>query len=171
MRFRGINHVDIAVIDYDVSIKYYDVIFGWLGYSSFRADAGGFEAIYYFAFPHSAVGVHRASPDATPVSEGNAGIHHLALWAKSRDEVDRFYQFLCRQGVEVIDVPAQYPQYSPGYYAVFFKDPSGIRWELVHAPLIPGLKDLAKYRAHMQQWAKAHPGFRFWRKLPDSSLS
>lgn len=30
--------------------------------------------------------------------------------------------------------PREYPEYSPpGYYAVFFKDPEGIKCEIVHA--------------------------------------
>lgn len=92
MRLRWINHADLSVIDYEASIKHYDAMFGWLAYSSFRADAGGFEKIYYFAFPHSAIGVHRAAPGAMPAGEGAAGIHHLALWARNRAEVDRFHE-------------------------------------------------------------------------------
>ena len=34
-------------------------------------------------------------------------------------------------GVEILDAPADYPQYAPGYYAVFFADPDGIRLEIV----------------------------------------
>ena len=34
----------------------------------------------------------------------------------------------------VLDPPAEYPQYEPGYYAVFFADPDGLKLELVHVP-------------------------------------
>ena len=37
----------------------------------------------------------------------------------------------------VLDPPADYggqPGYSPGYYAVFFADPDGIKLEFVHLP-------------------------------------
>jgi glyoxylase I family protein len=32
----------------------------------------------------------------------------------------------------VLDAPREYPEYVPGYYAVFFADPDGIKLELVH---------------------------------------
>lgn len=170
MRLRGINHVDITVLNYDRSIKVYDAIFGWLGYWSFKADAGGFEAVYYLAFPHSAIGVHRAAPEAVPVSKGGAGIHHLALWAKSRKEVGRFYEFLRSQGVEVTDPPAEYPQYSPGYYAVFFEDISGIRWELAYVPFLPAVREIRRSRVQVKAWIEKHPDFTFWRLLPNKVL-
>jgi len=62
------------------------------------------------------------------------GFHHLALRAKSRADVDRFHVFLVREGVTVLDAPAEYPQYGPDYYAVFFADPDGMKLELVHFP-------------------------------------
>ena len=37
MRWRGVDHVEFAVLDYHTSIKFYDAMFGWLGYSSFSS--------------------------------------------------------------------------------------------------------------------------------------
>ena len=37
-------------------------------------------------------------------------------------------------GATVLDPPAEYPQYGPGYYAVFFADPDGIKLECVYLP-------------------------------------
>ena len=37
MRWRGVSHVEFAVLDYDDSIAFYDPLFGWLGYSSFSS--------------------------------------------------------------------------------------------------------------------------------------
>jgi hypothetical protein len=36
MRWRAVHHVEFAVLDYDDSIAFYDEMFGWLGYISFR---------------------------------------------------------------------------------------------------------------------------------------
>lgn len=33
----------------------------------------------------------------------------------------------------MLDAPAEYG-YEPGYYAVFFSDPDGLKLELVHVP-------------------------------------
>ena len=36
-----------------------------------------------------------------------------------------------------LDPPAEYPLYAPGYYAVFFADPDGLKLEFVHMPNPP----------------------------------
>jgi catechol 2,3-dioxygenase-like lactoylglutathione lyase family enzyme len=35
MRWRGVHHVEFAVLDHDDSIAFYNAMFGWLGYMSF----------------------------------------------------------------------------------------------------------------------------------------
>jgi hypothetical protein len=36
-----------------------------------------------------------------------------------------------------LDPPAEYPQDAPGYYAVFFRDPDGLKLEYVFTPRWP----------------------------------
>jgi len=48
-------------------------------------------------------------------------------------EVDRFFRFLGNSNVQVLDPPAEY-DHTPGYYAVFFADPVGLKLELVFEP-------------------------------------
>jgi len=40
-------------------------------------------------------------------------------------------------GIAILDAPAEYPEYAPGYYAVFFADPDGLKLEFVHTPVWP----------------------------------
>lgn len=62
-------------------------------------------------------------------------LHHLAFKASSREEVDSIYGELQRLGVSIVSAPREYPEYTPpGYYAVFFKDPDGIKYEVVTYP-------------------------------------
>ncbi len=62
------------------------------------------------------------------------GIDHLAFHAESRVDVDALFKALVEAGVEVAEPPREY-DYSPGYYAVAFDDPDGVRLEVVHDPL------------------------------------
>ena len=39
--------------------------------------------------------------------------------------------------VSVLDAAAEYPQYAPAYYAVYFEDGDGLKFEAVHMPHIP----------------------------------
>jgi hypothetical protein len=74
------------------------------------------------------------------------GINQVALWAHSRTEVREFHrEFLIPESLVVLDPPDYCPEYSPDYYAVFFLDPFGIRWELAHVPLFPSPRAIVKW--------------------------
>ncbi|WP_061559795.1 VOC family protein [Mycobacterium simiae] len=154
MRWRGVSHVEFAVLDYDRSIAFYDALFGWLGYSSFSSMNMEYQSVYYMTRnvnPHSYIGIQPArTGQKLTHSDQAVGINHIALWARSRAEVDRFHtDFLIDRDIPVTDAPKQYPQYWPGYYAVFFDDPvNGIHWELVWLPKVPTPRQVwAFYRA------------------------
>jgi catechol 2,3-dioxygenase-like lactoylglutathione lyase family enzyme len=161
MRWRGVSHVEFAVLDYDQSIAFYDAMFGWLGYSSFSTLGMEYQSIYYmtrFVNPHSYIGI-QPSRTGTKLkhTDQSVGINHIALWARSRREVDHFRQeFLTKQDVQVTDGPAEYPQYWPGYYAVFFDDPvNGIRWELAWIPKVPAPQQILLFYRALRAVAKS----------------
>ena len=59
-------------------------------------------------------------------------LHHLAFKAESRTEVDRLHDELKGIGATIVTPPREYPEYTPpGYYALFFKDLEGIKYEIV----------------------------------------
>jgi catechol 2,3-dioxygenase-like lactoylglutathione lyase family enzyme len=58
------------------------------------------------------------------------GLHHLCLQLRNPGELDAAYAKLCALGVSVTP-PRLYPEYNADYYASFFEDPDGIRFELV----------------------------------------
>lgn len=146
MRFKGVHHVEFSVLNYEESIRFFDRMFGWLGYSSFWTLDIGYRSTYYmarFPFFHSYIGIQLAKTGAKLNTDDHAtGIHHIALWARNRKEVDRFYEdFLVKNDIEVTEAPADYPLYSPGYYAVFFNDPyTGIHFELSYTPHVANLE-------------------------------
>ena len=178
MRFRGLHHVELSVLDYPASVAFFDKMFGWLGYKSFWTLDLGYRSTYYmarFPFPHSYIGIQPArSGTKLDHDERSTGIHHVALWARSRKEVDEFYSYFLRSnGVPVTDAPAEYPLYTPGYYAVFFDDPiTGIHFELSHTPFLPSLASVRRWVAALKSARKAHPEWKTdaWkeamRKLP-----
>ena len=152
MRFRGVHHIELSVPNYESSIEFYDRMFGWLGYKSFWTLDIEYRSTYYVAgwlphFPHSYIGIQPATEQADSNQAGRRyapGLNHLALAARSKREIRHFHEeFLVPNGIEVIDPPAAYPHYAPGYYAVFFRDPPlGAVWELAFMPLIPSPPDL-----------------------------
>lgn len=169
MRLKGIHHVELSVLNYQESVRFFDKMFGWLGYKSFWTLDIGYRSTYYmarFPFFHSYIGIQPATSGSKLDSKEHAtGIHHIALWARSRREIDRFYEdFLLPNGVEVTEPPTEYPVYTPGYYAVFFNDPhTGIHFELSHTPLIPSPSAYRSWIKILQGIWKEHPE---WSKPP-----
>jgi catechol 2,3-dioxygenase-like lactoylglutathione lyase family enzyme len=165
MRFQGVHHVEFSVLDYENSIKFYDRMFGWLGYQSFWTLDIGYRSTYYvarFPLPHSYIGIQPAIQGVKLNHEVHStGIHHIAIWASSKKEVDRFHKdFLIQEGAVVTEAPQDYPIYAPGYYAVFFIDPTGIRWELAYTPRIPMPWDILKSLRVIKALRKQHPEWK-----------
>ncbi|MGL5942987.1 MAG: VOC family protein [Waterburya sp.] len=69
-----------------------------------------------------------------PVKQGKVpgALQHLALTARSKQEVDQFAVWATKKGIKIVDFPRAYPQYGGDYYAVFFQAPEGIKLELVY---------------------------------------
>ena len=128
-----INHLDLTVSDLEVSTAFYDKVLGRLGYSR-TSEYEGDVPCWVLSSGSSvlSIGLHKAKVD-TPHNRFSVGLHHLAFHLSSRAEIDSFHEFLLRERIPVLDAPAEY-NYTPGYYAVFFTDPDGIKLELVYEP-------------------------------------
>ena len=126
------HHVDLTVTDLDTSIDFYHRVLTELGFERVPIEPGDAPCWEIRDDPVFGIALHRAR-SATPHDRYTAGLHHLAFRAASRAEVDRFFRFLGNSNFQVLDPPAEY-DYTPGYYAVFFADPDGLKLELVFEP-------------------------------------
>jgi len=60
---------------------------------------------------------------------------HIAFVAPNRDAVREFFAAAVAIGAEVLHEPRVWPEYHPGYYGAFVRDPDGNNVEAVcHAP-------------------------------------
>jgi len=60
---------------------------------------------------------------------------HIAFTAPSRAAVSEFFRLAVGAGAEVLHEPRAWPEYHPGYYAAFVRDPDGNNVEAVcHLP-------------------------------------
>ncbi|HJQ56693.1 MAG TPA: VOC family protein, partial [Vineibacter sp.] len=129
--------LDLTVKDPWASRAFYDAVLGFMGYRCVKEDARGFDwdlATETTGF--CSIGIAKADGKgrARTHDRCSPGLHHVAWRAQSRADVDRLHLLLRAIGATILDPPAEYPQYSPGYYAVFFTDPDGLKLEYVHAP-------------------------------------
>ena len=134
----AIDHVDLVVTDFERSLAFYRGLLGPLGYTrEGPIDGERGERVLYLGHEggsgHGAISLRSVQSDAheVPYDRYGVGIHHIAISAPSRAVVDECAQWLLADGATIESGPAEY-DYSPGYYAVFFYDPDGIKLEVVH---------------------------------------
>ena len=134
MRSRGVHHVDLVVSSIERSLPFYRDLLAPLGFHRIREVEGERgESIWYLGGPGTGIGLRQAQSESPAYDRYSVGLHHLAFEAFSRAVVDERADWLRAQGAEIESGPEEY-HYIPGYYAVFFYDPDGIKLEIVHIP-------------------------------------
>jgi catechol 2,3-dioxygenase-like lactoylglutathione lyase family enzyme len=137
-----IDHIQITVKDMSVAVRFYDQLMPLLGFDIAKRTSAVIEShefhVVEYSHPRLAFAItspRRAVADDDVHRRRPGSLHHLAFKAASRAEVDRLYEELKGIGADIVSPPREYPEYvPPGYYAVFFKDLEGIKYEIVHAP-------------------------------------
>jgi glyoxylase I family protein len=131
VRTSGVHHVDLVVSSIERSLPFYRELLGPLGFHRIgEVEGERGETIWYFGGPGSSIGVRQAQ-SLGGIDRYRVGLHHVAVAAPSRAVVDERHEWLVSTGAEIETPPQEYA-YMPGYYAVFFYDPDGIKLEIVH---------------------------------------
>jgi len=128
----GIHHVFLCVNDLDRSRPFYAALMPRLGYPA----SWDYGAAVGWLGPGGSFWVKQADARfaADRFSKDRVGLCEVAFRAETRAQVDALARDLPTFGGTILDPPREYPEYVPGYYAVFFADPDGIKLELVHIP-------------------------------------
>jgi catechol 2,3-dioxygenase-like lactoylglutathione lyase family enzyme len=133
------SHVDLVVSSIERSLPFYRGLLGPLGWSGLREVRGERgETIYYLSVAEpgmAALGLREKQSDAHPLPYDRyaVGVHHVCFDAPSRAAVDERAKWLESERATIESGPREY-DYTPGYYAVFFYDPDGIKLEILHRP-------------------------------------
>ena len=134
-----VDHIQITVRDMAVAVPFYDLLLPLLGFGKDGRVSAVIEKHDFFVVEYNhpllafAITSPRKALEMEAVHRRRPGaLHHLAFRAESRGEVDRLYQEIMGIGAVIVAAPREYPEYTPaGYYAFFFKDPDGIKYEIV----------------------------------------
>ena len=123
MKTRRFDHIDLRVRDMATAKQFYSQVLPELGFDlepssdewcTFQAAGNG--PVEFFGF--------------TEAAQHQPNDNRIAFWAESRAEVDRLAEVVRQAGGLHLEGPALWREYSPGYYAVFFEDPSGNKLEI-----------------------------------------
>lgn len=116
-----IDHVGINCADYAKSQQFYDAVLGTLGFSR-QLDFG------------EAIGYGRDGKPTFWIAGGSGPNRevHLAFEAPDENAVRAFYQAAVGLGAESLHAPRFWPEYHPGYFGAFVRDPDGNNVEAVY---------------------------------------
>ena len=131
-----IHHIDLTVSDLAHSTEFYARVMPLLGLR--RAESVPEGPI--FAGEAFELGLVQAR-SSSEHDRYSPGLHHLAFGAPTKESVDTVHRQLVALGVKILDAPAVYARYAPGYYAVFFADPDGVKLEYVFTSAWPSGPD------------------------------
>ena len=122
-----LDHIGLQVQDVEKSLDFYLRTF---------APIGMHEVVRFPVRESIVVGL--AGPGGPPdfwlVPPGGPETRevHVAFRAPGRAAVDAVHEAAVAAGVEVLHAPREWPEYHPGYYGVFLRDPDGHNVEAVH---------------------------------------
>jgi catechol 2,3-dioxygenase-like lactoylglutathione lyase family enzyme len=128
---RVIDHFGINCSDWAKSKEFYDKVLHVLGFTR-QMDFG------------VAIGYGDAGKPAFWIADASAGDAsgpnrevHIAFVANSPEEVQAFFHTALSLGVEPLHEPRLWPEYHPGYYGAFVRDPDGNNVEAVFHGAVP----------------------------------
>src|SRR6516164_5952066 len=112
---RRYDHIDLRVPQLAVVTSFYEALLPALGFSR---DARVQGWLQFEAADNDITEFFGVTESHSHVANEN----RIAFWAESQSEVEWLAEVARRAGARNIEGPMQY---EPGYYAVFFEDPSG----------------------------------------------
>ncbi len=130
-----INHVAITVSDLDDAMRFFRPFLEHFGYSvgSPSAYAGTRLAINLNESNGIGINIWEAK-EPHPFQVYEPGLHHIAINAGSKQQVDEAVALVESANLRILDGPGEFPFAVGGYYAFYFLGPDDLKFEVVHMP-------------------------------------
>ena len=137
----SINHVSITVSDLPAAMKFFGPLLEFLGYTVgkiFHDERSDHDLTVNINYANgTAVNIWQAEPGLAdhPFKVYEPGLHHVAFNVERHEQVDALHALVRGLGAVILDGPGEFPFGPGGYYAVYFRGPDGLKFEVVHMPL------------------------------------
>jgi catechol 2,3-dioxygenase-like lactoylglutathione lyase family enzyme len=122
-----IDHFGINCQDFGRSKEFYDTVLGVLGFTR-QMDFG------------VAIGYGTSGKPDFWIADAQLGPNreiHVAFQAAGVEAVKAFYEAALGLGAESLHAPRLWPEYHPGYFGAFVRDPEGNNVEAVFHGALP----------------------------------
>jgi catechol 2,3-dioxygenase-like lactoylglutathione lyase family enzyme len=131
IQINGIAHTFLTVAKFEECRSFYREMLTFMG----LVPVIDVDQMLYCVGGRTAVGIEPAGAnyDRDRFVQQRVGLHHLCFRARSREDVDSFYDKIVSLGAKIIHAPED-GAWAPGYYSVLFEDPDGIRLEMNFVP-------------------------------------
>ncbi|HTO68993.1 MAG TPA: VOC family protein [Myxococcota bacterium] len=137
----SINHVSITVSDLPDAMAFFGPLLRFLGYTVgpiFHDSRTNHDLTVNINEGNgTAFNVWQAEPAhaSHPFEVYEPGLHHMAWNVERHEQVDGVLQLVRELGGEILDGPGEFPFGPGGYYAVYFRGPDRLKFEVVHMPI------------------------------------
>jgi len=123
-----VHHIGLTVRDIELSeAGFYAPVLRFLGYQRVNGPAH----VSFWRDGKNGPTVHLVRADGVVKPPEH---DHCAFAVETRPEVDQLHELLVERGIDVLSSPTEYPKFGAGHYAVFFRDPDGRLFEVLHRP-------------------------------------
>ena len=139
-----LDHLGLQCSDLPASASFYDAVLAPLG----GVRLMDFDVALGYGVPPMPdfwISAHDISAHDISALDSGDGFResHVAFAAPDRAAVRAFFDAAVAAGAEVLHEPREWPEYHPGYYGAFVRDPDGNNVEAVcHVPE-PGAEETA----------------------------
>ena len=132
MSIRLFDHIDLRVSNVARARPLYDQFFPAVGFTKAGSSAPGEAEAWASYTAEGWDNGHPRQPFVWVTEEPNhrGSANRIAFWADTKAEVDRIGGIVLQAEAQVVEGPELCEDYSPTYYAVFFEDLDGNKWEV-----------------------------------------
>lgn len=122
-----LDHLGVQVADVEASLAFYLRVFAPIGMREMMRFPRGESFVVGLSGPDGVPSFWLSAADGSETRE-----LHVAFRAPDRSAVEAVHDAALSAGAEVLHAPREWPEYHPGYYGVFLRDPDGHNIEAVH---------------------------------------
>ena len=126
MNVRLFDHIDLRVSSVAIARPLYDAFLPVVGFGDIKS---GITWVSYTVTARDG----SSRPPFVEITESpghRGGENRVAFWAETEEEVNRVGEVVRSSGARAVEGPEYCYDYTPGYYALFFEDADGNKWEV-----------------------------------------